>query len=223
MDRIISVALDGPAGAGKSTVAKQVAARLGAVYLDTGAMYRTMGLFMDRNGIDGAAEIAAACDRPVIEVVFMADGQHMLLDGEDVTAIIRTPAASMLASKVGGVSEVRARLVALQQEFAKGHSVVMDGRDIGTVVLPNATLKVFLTASAEVRAQRRYQDLLKAGKSQTFEEVLADIRQRDYNDSHRAASPMRQAEDAVLVDTSDMTEAQVVETIVAKVEEAIGG
>jgi len=219
--QIFSIAIDGPAGAGKSSVAKQVAAQMGAVYLDTGAMYRTVGLFMDRNGIDGAAEIAAAAGKPEVGIFFAEDGQHMLLDGEDVTAEIRTPAASRLASKVGGVPEVRARMVALQQEFAKGNSVVMDGRDIGTVVLTDATLKVFLTASAEVRARRRHLDLVKNGKEQPYEEVLADIIQRDYDDSHRAASPMRQAEDAVLVDTSDMTEAQVVETIVSLARKAM--
>jgi len=223
MNKIVSVALDGPAGAGKSTVAKLVAKELGAVYLDTGAMYRTVGLYMDRNGIDGLDAIAAAAGQPEIEIVFHGEDQHMMLAGEDVTDIIRSPEASMLASKVGGVAEVRRLMVAMQQEFAKGHSVVMDGRDIGTVVLPDATLKVYLTAKPEVRARRRYLDLVSKGKEQPFEEVLADIRQRDYNDSHREASPMTQAEDALLLDTSDMTTEEVVAFIVGKVREAVGG
>lgn len=217
MNKIFSIALDGPAGAGKSSVAKAIAAQMGAVYLDTGAMYRTMGLYMDRNGIDGAEAIAEACHKPVIEMWFDADKQHMMLDSEDVTCIIRSPEASMLASKVGTVGAVRARLVQLQREFAAGHSVVMDGRDIGTDVLPDATLKIFLTARPEVRAERRVKQ-----SGGDFEKVLADIIQRDYNDSHRAVSPMRQAEDAVLVDTSDMTEQEVIDHIIHLAEKAIG-
>ncbi|MBQ9951378.1 MAG: (d)CMP kinase [Clostridia bacterium] len=216
MNKIFSIALDGPAGAGKSSVAKAIAAQMGAVYLDTGAMYRTMGLYMDRNGIDGAEDIAAACEKPVIEMWFDADKQHMMLDGEDVTAVIRSADASMLASKVGTVGAVRARLVQLQREFAAGHSVVMDGRDIGTDVLPDATLKIFLTASPEERARRRVKQ-----SGGDFEKVLADIIQRDYNDSHRAVSPMRQAEDAILVDTSDMTEQEVIDHIIHLAEKAI--
>lgn len=216
MNKIFSIAIDGPAGAGKSTVAKAVAKQLGAVYLDTGAMYRTMGLYMDRNGIDGAEAIAAACEKPVIEMWFDADKQHMMLDGEDVTDVIRSADASMLASKVGTVGAVRARLVQLQREFAAGHSVVMDGRDIGTDVLPNATLKIFLTASPEERARRRVKQ-----SGGDFDKVLADIIQRDYNDSHRAVSPMRQAEDAILVDSSDMTEQEVIDHIIQLAEKAI--
>ena len=222
MSKIFSIAIDGPAGAGKSTVAKAVASQLGAVYLDTGAMYRTVGLYMKQKGIAEPAAIAAAVSEPSIEIRFIDGVQHMFLNGEDVSEVIRTPEASMLASSVSAVAEVRAYLVALQQEFARGNSVVMDGRDIGTVVLTDATLKIFLTASPEVRARRRYDEMIAKGKEADFDKVLADIIQRDYNDSHRAASPMRQAEDAQLVDTSDMAQDEVIETIVAMARKAIG-
>lgn len=222
MNKIFSIAIDGPAGAGKSTVAKAVAAELGAVYLDTGAMYRTMGLYMNQNGISDADAVAKACVNPKIEMKFYPDGQHMILDGEDVTSAIRSPEASMLASKVSAVPEVRERLVELQREFAMGNSVVMDGRDIGTHVLPNATLKIFLTASSEVRAERRFKELQAKGKDEPYEKVLKEIVERDYADSHRAASPMRQAEDAALVDTSYMAQEEVISTIVAMAKKAVG-
>ena len=223
MNNIFSIAIDGPAGAGKSTVAKAVASQLGAVYLDTGAMYRTIGLYMDRNGIDGASAIGAACNQPEVEVKFIDGDQHMILDGEDVTAAIRSPEASLLASKVSAVPEVRVRLVELQRQFASGNSVVMDGRDIGTHVLPNATLKIFLTASDEVRADRRFKELQAKGKDEPYEKVLKEIRDRDYADSHRAVSPMRQAEDAVLVDTSDMNQAEVIAAICDLAKKAVKG
>lgn len=222
MNKIFSVAIDGPAGAGKSTVAKAVARELGAVYLDTGAMYRTMGLAMERRGIEGAEAVANACTVPSIEVKFIDGDQRMFLDGEDVTTAIRTPEASLLASKVSAVPEVREHLVRLQQKFAEGNSVVMDGRDICTHVLPNATLKIFLTASSEVRADRRFKELQAKGKNEPYEKVLKEIIERDYADSHRAASPMRQAEDATLVDTSDMTQDQAVQTIVDLAKKAVG-
>ncbi len=221
MTKTFSIALDGPAGAGKSTVAKAVAAQLNAVYLDTGAMYRTMGLYMDRNGITGNDSIARACMVPDIETRFVGQDQRMFLDGEDVTAAIRSPEASMLASKVSAVPAVRERLVDLQRRFAEGNSVVMDGRDIGTHVLPNATLKIFLTASCEVRAQRRYLELKAKGKEEPYEKVLAEIVQRDFQDSNRPVSPMRQAEDAVRVDSSDMTQDEVVSTIVSMAKKAV--
>ena len=221
MLKVFSIAIDGPAGAGKSTVAKAVAAELGAFYLDTGAMYRTVGLYMQQHGIAGAENVAKACDLPNLDVRFIDGVQHMLLDGVDVTEVIRTPEASMMASKVSSVPAVRKRLVALQQKIAEGNSVVMDGRDIGTDVLPNATLKIFLTASCEVRAERRHRELVAKGKDEPYEKVLAEIVERDYNDSHRAASPMRQAEDAIRVDTSDMTQAQAVAHIVELARKAI--
>lgn len=220
--KVFSIAIDGPAGAGKSTVAREVAREMDALYLDTGAMYRTVGLYMQKNGISGSERIAQAVDRPEIQVRFIKGEQHMLLDGVDVTDQIRTPEASMMASRVSSVAAVRERMVSLQREIAGEHSVVMDGRDIGTCVLPNATLKVYLTASCEVRAQRRYQELVAAGKDESYEKVLSEIVERDYNDAHRAASPMRQAEDAVRVDSSDMTAEQVVKTIVDMAHRKIG-
>ncbi len=194
MQKIFSVAIDGPAGAGKSTVAKAVAKALNAAYLDTGAMYRTMGLYMAEHGHRRPEAIAEAA---------------------------RTPEAAATASKVSAVGAVRERLVDLQREIARGQSVVMDGRDIGTVVLPDATVKIYLTASCEVRAKRRFDELTQAGKEIAYEQVLDDIVQRDYNDAHRAVSPMRQADDAVRVDTSEMTRDEVVADIVRRIRTAI--
>ena len=191
MQPIFSIAIDGPAGAGKSTIAKALAERLGAIYLDTGAMYRTVALYMHDADINGAESIARA-----------------------VNDRLRTPEASMMASRVSAVPAVRERLVALQREIAAGHAVVMDGRDIGTKVLPNATLKVYLTASCEVRAERRFAELKESNPNLTLEQVLADIVERDYNDAHREASPMYQASDAIRIDTSNMNRDQVVAAII---------
>ena len=221
MQKIFSVAIDGPAGAGKSTVAKAVAKALNAAYLDTGAMYRTMGLYMVEHGHRRPEAIAEAARTPDLRVEFRDGVQRMFLDGEDVTERIRTPEAAATASKVSAVGAVRERLVDLQREIARGQSVVMDGRDIGTVVLPDATVKIYLTASCEVRAKRRFDELTQAGKEITYEQVLDDIVQRDYNDAHRAVSPMRQADDAVRVDTSEMTRDEVVADIVRRIRTAI--
>ena len=221
MQKIFSVAIDGPAGAGKSTVAKAVAKALNAAYLDTGAMYRTMGLYMAEHGHRRPEAIAEAARTPDLRVEFRDGVQRMFLDGEDVTERIRTPEAAATASKVSTVGAVRERLVDLQREIARGQSVVMDGRDIGTVVLPDATVKIYLTASCEVRAKRRFDELTQAGKEIDYEQVLDDIVQRDYNDAHRAVSPMRQADDAVRVDTSEMTRDEVVADIVRRVRAAI--
>lgn len=221
MQKIFSVAIDGPAGAGKSTVAKAVAKALNAAYLDTGAMYRTMGLYMAEHGHRRPEAIAKAARTPDLRVEFRDGVQRMFLDGEDVTERIRTPEAAATASKVSAVGAVRERLVDLQREIARGQSVVMDGRDIGTVVLPDATVKIYLTASCEVRAKRRFDELTQAGKEIAYEQVLDDIVQRDYNDAHRAVSPMRQAADAVRVDTSEMTRDEVVADIVRRVRTAI--
>ena len=221
MQKIFSVAIDGPAGAGKSTVAKAVAKALNAAYLDTGAMYRTMGLYMAEHGHRRPEAIAEAARTPDLRVDFRDGVQRMFLDGEDVTERIRTPEAAATASKVSAVGAVRARLVDLQREIARGQSVVMDGRDIGTVVLPDATVKIYLTASCEVRAKRRFDELTQAGKEIAYEQVLDDIVQRDYNDAHRAVSPMRQADDAVRVDTSEMTRDEVVADIVRRIRTAI--
>ena len=223
MQKIFSIAIDGPAGAGKSTVARAAAEALGAMYLDTGAMYRTVGLyFLRRNQLDQPEEIARRVDGLNVQVKFMDGAQHMLLEGEDVTEAIRTPEASMAASAVGAVSEVRAYLVRLQQETARGISIVMDGRDIGTKVLPNATLKVYLTATAEVRALRRYAELRGKGETPAYHCVLDDLVERDYNDMHRAASPLKRAEDAQLLDTSNLTLKQSVDELVRLARAAIG-
>ena len=219
----LNIAIDGPAGAGKSTVARAAAEALGAMYLDTGAMYRTVGLhFLRRNQLDQPEEIARQVDGLNVQVKFMDGAQHMLLENEDVTEAIRTPEASMAASAVGAVPEVRAYLVRLQQETAKGISIVMDGRDIGTKVLPDATLKVYLTATAEVRALRRYAELRGKGEAPAYHCVLDDLVERDYNDMHRAASPLMRAEDAQLLDTSNLTLKQSVDELVRLARAAIG-
>ena len=224
MNKIFSIAIDGPAGAGKSTVARAASAELGAMYLDTGAMYRTVGLcFMRKGLLEDKAAIARMVGDTDIRVKFVGDVQHMLLDGEDVSEAIRTPEASMAASAVGTIPEVREYLVKLQQETAKGISIIMDGRDIGTKVLPDATLKLYITASAEVRAMRRYNEMREKGEMPRFHEILDDIVERDYNDSHRAASPLMRAEDAYLLDTSNMTLKQVLAEVKRLAGEVIGG
>ena len=215
MQKNFSIAIDGPAGAGKSTVARAAAEALGAMYLDTGAMYRTVGLhFLRENLLEDREEIARRVDGLNVQVKFMDGAQHMLLESEDVTEAIRTPE--------GAVPEVRAYLVRLQQETARGISIVMDGRDIGTKVLPNATLKVYLTATAEVRALRRYAELRGKGEAPAYHCVLDDLVERDYNDMHRAASPLQRAEDAQLLDTSNLTLKQSVDELVRLARAAIG-
>lgn len=224
MSRIFSIAIDGPAGAGKSTIARAAAQKLGAMYLDTGAMYRAVGLYFQRRGLlEDPRAIARLVDGVDVRVKFEGGVQRMLLEGEDVTGEIRSPEASMAASAVGAVPEVRAYLVRLQQETARGISIVMDGRDIGTRVLPDATLKLYITASPEVRAMRRYTELRDKGEMPLYHEVLSDIVERDYNDSHRAASPLVRAEDAHLLDTSNMTLAQVLDEVARLAGEAMGG
>lgn len=207
----ISVAIDGPSGAGKSTLAKAVAAELGYLYVDTGAIYRTIGYYAWANRVDphDGEALAAALPGLRIEMRYGDDGlQHMLLNGEDVTTRIRLPEISMYASAVSAHPEVRAYLLEMQRELARNNSVVMDGRDIGTVVLPEAQVKIFLTASPETRAARRCRELEQRGTPEPFEQVLEDIRRRDYNDTHRAAAPLRQAEDAVYLDTTELNFAQ---------------
>jgi len=201
-----SIAIDGPAGAGKSTIAKALAGELGAMYLDTGAMYRAFGLYMLRKGrVNDTRAVAASVDEVDITVEFRDGAQHILLGGEDVTRAIREPEVSMAASDVSAVPEVRERMVALQRKIAEGHSVIMDGRDIGTKVLPNATLKIYLTASAEERARRRWRELEEKGMPEPYDHVLRDMLNRDFQDTNRAASPLRPADDAVRVDTSKLT------------------
>ena len=222
MSKTFSIAIDGPAGAGKSTIAKALARSLGAMYLDTGAMYRAFGLYMLRRGaVKDARAVAESVNDVDITVQYIDGVQHIFLSGEDVSAAIREPEVSMAASDVSAVPEVRARLVALQQKIAEGHDVIMDGRDIGTKVLPNATLKIYLTASAEERARRRCRELEEKGKPEPYEQVLRDMVQRDYQDTHRAASPLRPAEDAVHVDTSDLTVEESVALMKKLADEAI--
>ncbi len=204
---LISVAIDGPAGAGKSTIARKVAQELGCLYVDTGAIYRTVGLYALRKGADPKNEGAVVPLLEELKVEMQVESygiQHMYLNGEDVTAQIREPEISRCASEVSALPHVRAFLLDMQRELAMTRSVVMDGRDIGTVVLPDATVKIFLTASPEVRAMRRWKELREKGNTDTYEEVLRDVIQRDYDDSHRAIAPLRQAEDAVLADTSEL-------------------
>ena len=199
-----SIAIDGPAGAGKSSVAKALAAELNAMYLDTGAMYRAFGLYMLRRGaLSDRQAIIDALDDVDITVEFIDGAQHIFLGTEDVTAAIREPEVSIAASDVSAVPEVRVRMVALQRKIAEGHSVVMDGRDIGTKVLPNATLKIYLTASAEERAPRRYRELEQKGMPEPYDKVLREMQERDYQDTHRAASPLRPADNAVILDTTN--------------------
>lgn len=203
---MISVAIDGPSGAGKSSLAKRLAADLGYVYVDTGAMYRAIGLYATRQGADLHSAEAVAALLPAISLdIRLEDGtQHVYLNGEDVSEAIRAEAIGMAASAVSALPPVRAFLLDTQRSLAANQNVLMDGRDIGTVVLPDATVKIFLTASAEARAQRRRKELEEKGQPADYETVLADIRQRDYQDTHREIAPLKQAEDAILVDTSDI-------------------
>lgn len=212
-----TIAIDGPVGAGKSTVAADVARTLGILHLDTGAMYRALGLKMLRMGEDLEDEAAAgrACAHASVQVVFAEGVQRTLLDGEDVTGLIRAPEVGNAASTVSKWQAVRTHMVALQREIARSIDMVLDGRDIGTRVLPNATLKVFLSAPPEVRARRRYDELRGKGIEATYEQVLADLQARDAQDENRAVDPLRKAEDAVLVDTSNMTQFEAVDHIVA--------
>ena len=202
-----AVAIDGPSGAGKSTLARAAAERLGILYVDTGAIYRTIGLYVQRRGIDpkDTAAVLAALPDISIGMDHDADGmQRMLLNGEDVTADIRLPEISMYASAVSAIQGVRDFLMEMQRSLARECSVIMDGRDIGTVVLPDADVKIFLYADVEVRAKRRELELRQRGTPKPYEEVLREMEERDYNDTHRAAAPLRAADDAIMVDTSSM-------------------
>lgn len=201
-----SVALDGPSGAGKSTMAKRLAATLGFLYVDTGAIYRTLGLFVLKSGASPGewGEVEPLLPKVSLRMAYGEDDrQHMYLGDEDVTEAIRQPEVSDAASKISAIPEVRAFLMDMQRNLAESHDVVMDGRDIGTVVLPKADVKIFLTASLEARAMRRYAELLNRGNEINFDTVLADMKERDQRDSGRAVAPLKQAEDAVLVDTTD--------------------
>lgn len=222
-EKLISVAIDGPVGAGKSTIARTAAGRLGFIYCDTGALYRTVGLFCKRDGadLDSPAEIAQRLPAIHLEIRLVDGVQRVYLNGEDVSEQIRTPEISIAASKVSAVPEVRAALLGMQREIAATNNVIMDGRDIGTVVLPNAQVKIFLTASAEVRAKRRYDELVKKGESVTFEETLADVNERDYRDMHRETAPLKRADDAIEADTSALDFEQSVELVCGIIRKAV--
>ena len=205
--KIINVAIDGPAGAGKSTISRKAASELGYIYIDTGALYRTVGLNALRKGVDIQSDdevIATLTDDLKVELRFIDGEQRMFLNDEDVSSAIRTPEASMAASRVSAVPKVREYLFDLQKNLAKTNNCIMDGRDIGTVVLPDADVKIFLTASPEARAERRFRELQEKGMDTPYDEVLADMIKRDYDDSHRAIAPLKQADDAILCDTSSI-------------------
>ena len=215
-----NVAIDGPAGAGKSTVARAAAQKLGYIYVDTGALYRAVGVYCLRNSIvttdvDG---VGAILKDITVELKFIDGVQHVFLNGDDVSTEIRLPEASMAASNVSAIPSVRAFLFDLQRDIAAKNNCLMDGRDIGTVVLPNAQVKIFLTADPEERAMRRYKELIEKGSKVTFEEVLEDLKVRDYNDSHREIAPLKPAEDSVIVNTTGMTLEESINTIVKTVE-----
>lgn len=203
---MISVAIDGPSGAGKSSLAKRLAADLGYVYVDTGAMYRSIGLYATRQGanLHNTEAVAALLPQIRLEIRLLDGTQHIYLNGEDVSEAIRAEEIGMAASAVSAHPPVRAFLLDTQRSLAANQNVLMDGRDIGTVVLPNATVKIYLTASAQARAERRCKELQQKGQPADFATVLADIEQRDYQDTHREVAPLKQAEDAILVDTSDI-------------------
>ena len=217
---MINVAIDGPAGAGKSTVARAAAQKLGYIYVDTGALYRAVGVYCLRNSIvttdvDG---VGAILKDITVELKFIDGVQHVFLNGDDVSTEIRLPEASMAASNVSAIPSVRAFLFDLQRDIAAKNNCLMDGRDIGTVVLPNAQVKIFLTADPEERAMRRYKELIEKGSNVTFEEVLEDLKVRDYNDSHREIAPLKPADDSVIVNTTGMTLEESINTIVETVE-----
>ena len=223
-DQHITIAIDGPGGAGKSTVADEIAKRLGILHLDTGAMYRAFAYQALAEGIDPADEprLAALAKRIDIDVELTKNGaQKTLVNGTDVSGLIRTPQISFAASTCSKAGDVRKLMVRMQQELAKTQSMVLDGRDIGTKVLPDATLKVYLTASPEVRAKRRYDELTQKGGQADFEQVLRDVVARDHQDSTREIDPLRPAENAVIIDTTDLTRAQAVQAVLTQLEACV--
>lgn len=224
-EKHINVAIDGPAGAGKSTIAKRLAKDLGCIYVDTGALYRTIALNVLRSGIDpnDTAAVVSGLKNKKIDLVYNDGVQSVLLDGEDVSGQIRTEKVSATASVTSAIPEVRSYLLGLQRRLAEENSVVMDGRDIGTVVLPFANVKIFLTASAKVRADRRYKELIEKGESADYDKVLAEIVERDKRDMNREIAPLKCADDATLLDSSDLTIDGVVEAMKKIVEEKLSG
>lgn len=218
--KTVNIAIDGPAGAGKSTIAKKVSAELGYIYVDTGAMYRAVALYLTEKGI-AEADVPAEVENADVSLKFVDGVQRVYLGDRDVSELIRTPEISMAASKTSAIPAVRARLFDLQQKLAKENNVIMDGRDIGTVVLPDADVKIFLTASAEERASRRYKELSEKPGCPAYQEILDDIIKRDYQDMHRETAPLKQAEDAVLVDSTKLSLDEAVAEITRIIRERI--
>lgn len=219
---MINVAIDGPAGAGKSTIAKAAAKQLNYIYVDTGALYRTIAYnAVKKNVIDDTNAVIALLNDTKVELKYIDGVQAVFLNGEDVSSYIRTPEISMGASKVSAIPEVRAFLLSLQQEIAKENDVIMDGRDIATVVLPNADVKIFLFASPECRAERRYKELVEKGENVKYEDVLADVNQRDYQDSHREIAPLKPSEDSIMLDTSTLDLNQSIDLVIKTIKENI--
>lgn len=222
---MVNVAIDGPAGAGKSTVARGAAKKLGYIYVDTGALYRTVALSAQRNGVLGDKEkITDMLDSITVELKFDESGeQRVYMNSQDVSSFIRTPEISMAASSVSQIPQVRAFLLELQREIARKNNVIMDGRDIGTVVLPDADVKIFLFASPECRAERRYKELLEKGENVSYEDVLQDVNDRDYQDSHREIAPLKPTDDSVMADTTGKALEESIDMVVKIIEEKING
>ncbi len=218
----IAIAIDGPAGAGKSTISKSAAKQLGFIYIDTGALYRTVGLAASRAGVEPveSKELDELLSKITVELTFNDKGEQVvLLDKEDVSGLIRTPEASMMASKISAVPAVRAYLLDLQRDMAKKNNVIMDGRDIGTVILPDAEVKIYLTAAPEARAERRYKELVEKGMDVKYEDILEDVKTRDYNDMHREIAPLKRADDAILADTTEIDLQGSIDLIVKIIKE----
>lgn len=224
-NKTIAVAIDGPAGAGKSTIARRLAKSLNYIYVDTGALYRTVALSVMQSKVDSddVSVVASHLNKISVDITYKGDEQRVLLDGNDVSDLIRTPEVSMMASKTSAIPEVRAFLLGLQRKLADEHNVVMDGRDIATVVLPEARVKIFLTASPEVRAKRRYDELIQKGENVKFEDVLSDLIKRDEQDMNRAVAPLKPSEQSVIVDTSELDLEQAVAAMKSVVDRVISG
>ena len=225
MNKTVAVAIDGPAGAGKSTIARRLAKSLNYIYVDTGALYRTVALSVMQSKVDSddVSAVVFHLNRISVDITYKGDEQRVLLDGNDVSDLIGTPEVSMMASKTSAIPEVRAFLLGLQRKLAEEHNVVMDGRDIATVVLPDAKVKIFLTASPEVRAKRRYDELIQKGEKVEFSDVLADLIQRDEQDMNRPVAPLKPSEQSVIVDTSELDLEQAVAAMKSVVDSVILG